>query len=728
MIEEKIKKVVVIGSGVMGGAIAAQIANSKTNVVLLDLKSTDADDPSKIARAAKDELLKTKPAPLSHYSSASFIQVGNLDDDLEAIKDADLIIEVIVEKLDIKHKLYKKIAPYINKDAILASNTSTLPLRALAKGVAAELLERFYITHFFNPPRYMELLELVSPSAHDAKMRDFHKKELSDFLERRLGKRVIHCNDTPGFIANRIGCFLLEMAVRAAIERELNPIIIDKIASKYFAFPSTGIFGLYDLIGHDVMNLISKSLTKELPDSDHYNRILQENKLLTALLDSARIGRKAGAGFYKMVKTDGKKDMHFLRFADDSYISSEDAKLPYLPSDAKEFLASKSPYSQYFAHIMQEYFNYAASIIPEVTENPLDIDDAMQLGYAMKYGPFQLSSVMPPELNITANNSTINAAIKDNSAKMAAKLSKPVYDKSVCGSAVYGSSAYGKSVYESDVTKINLTDSGYCLRLSSKMGVLSKPLFEDIIRAIDLAEDNNKPLYIISDAPIFSAGADLKIFLSEIEGGNFDNISKLIKLGQQAMMRLKYAQIDITSAAYGLALGGGAEILLHSRNLILHQNINAGLVEISVGLIPGWGGTKEMFLRGADSTERLHQNISNIIFHRKSSSAEYFNEEYMLNAQVNMNQRYLFEEAVAMNKRPCLQKNRGKIILPKLNLLSVSREQKELDKLQRTVLERFQEIIDRGEHSEEDLLIFEHDIFMDLCKMQYARERIAKVL
>lgn len=711
----KIEKVVVIGSGVMGSAIAAQIANSKTHVVLLDLPSETGNDRSSIARTAKDKLLSTRPAPLSHFSNANYITVGNLDDNLEEISDADLVIEAIIEKLSIKHNLYEKISKYLaDNNALLASNTSTLPLQDLVKGAPKSLRSRFYITHFFNPPRYMELLELVSPANED-KQSKANTTRLTNFIEQKLGKRVINCKDTPGFIANRIGCYFLELSVRKAIEEALKPVIIDKIAQKYFAFPSTGIFALYDLIGHDVMELISKSLTSSLQNSDPYNGIDLSNPTLKHLKDKGNIGKKSGAGFYKIDKISDsngktKKVTYQLGLTDMNYHDVSNAVFPNLPSTVEDFLQADNEYSRYFKYIMQAYFSYCVSLIPSVTDNISDIDDAMKLGYGMKLGPFELFAKMPKAIqeSITINPKT-QRLLTDSEKNTKTRSSENI-------------------ISQNDSALLVEKKDGYFFLLQSKMGTLNADIFNALINAIDIAEKNKKNLYIGSNAAVFSAGADLNYFYEKISNKEFNDISALIKLGQRALMRLKYSTTNIVVAASGLALGGGAEIILHSRNKILHQNINAGLVEVSVGLIPGWGGTKEMFMCGILDHDTLLENISNIIFSRKATSAEYFNEQYHTNCAINMNLRLLFEEAVSMDKKPCLAKDLDKLQIHKINLQDLKTEPCKFDKLQLDLIDFFQEIINTQTYSEDELLRLEHDKFIELCKAPYSIERIARVL
>ena len=395
----RINKVCVIGSGVMGSGIAAQVANSRTKVLLLDIVDEKSDNPSSIASVAYQKLLEQKPAPLSHPSFASYITVGNLRDDLTRVKECDLIIEVIVEKLEIKHSLYEKLIPYLKEDSVIASNTSTLPLAKLKEKLPSDVKNRFIITHFFNPPRYMELLEVISDENND---KDLLYK-CTEFIRQQLGKTIIPCNDTPGFIANRIGCFLLEMTTRKAIEQNLNPVVIDQIFTKLLGFPNTGIFGLYDLIGHDVMALISKSLTSALNANDKYHEICTKSEILSVLSGKGYLGRKAGMGFYKITKQDGQTHKQIFDFKTLDYV---DIKVEETPKTIGELLNNKNNYSDFFKEILTSFFTYVMGLVPEISNSIEDIDLAMKLGYSLKYGPFQLIELMPKDFKESLGGAT----------------------------------------------------------------------------------------------------------------------------------------------------------------------------------------------------------------------------------------------------------------------------------------------------------------------------------
>ncbi|WP_341763884.1 3-hydroxyacyl-CoA dehydrogenase/enoyl-CoA hydratase family protein [Candidatus Tisiphia endosymbiont of Beris chalybata] len=775
-----IQKVCVIGSGVMGSAIAALIANSSCHVVLLDIASNNPNDRNAVVKKAIDNIQKQRPPSLSHPSKLAFIKIGNLEDDLQLITECDLVIEVIIEQIDIKYKLYNKIIPYLKNDTILASNTSTLPLKQLKEKMPDSVKSRFVITHFFNPPRYMELLELITDQTVDPVAID----KITSFLTVNLGKTIVKSNDTPGFIANRIGCYLLELVVRTAIKANLNPVIIDKIFTNLLKLPNTGIFGLYDLIGHDVMKLISTSLVNSLPMNDQYRKIYIPTPVLEKMIAKNLIGRKGLGGFYRLsvinkVKT--KEVINFLdlsytpidflpkskreeelleetkpaasaradmreeqrqvsttRLADryelqetsillsDDFAARRDGAKPIdnrraMSNDAcnfiseeyiNELLDSDSIYGQFFKSILVEFYLYLTSLIPEVTDNIYDIDKAMRLGYSWKLGPFELLYNIKDGFEWLKKEATIR------------NLPLPKYIANNHYQTI------DRSKFQ--VARINLQESQILLKndgaqaflyqdrlvfsMSTKMNCLNEDVFILLLEAIDLAEQREKDLYIVPLTDNFSAGADLKLVAHYIKTNNFAKLDGLLELGQQAMMRLKYSRINIISCAVGFALGGGCEILLHSDFILANQELNAGLVEVSRGLVPGFGGIKEMFYRAKGNEDRLIKNITNILTANKTSSADYFILDYgITSAQINMNKQLIFSEALQLNLPNKVVKVDKKITLPQI-ILSEKLDVSQYDELQIWLLDRFQEIIAMQEIDEQGILDQERKIFLELAQ------------
>lgn len=706
MASGEIKKICVIGSGVMGSGIAALVANSSHQVVLLDIVSNDPYDRNAIVKKAIENIQKQHPVPLSHTSKLDFITIGNLEDDLQLISECDLIIEVIIEKIEIKHQLYNKITPYLKDNAIIASNTSTLPLRKLKEQVSDNIKSRFVIAHFFNPPRYMELLELVVDPSVNSEVID----RISRFLTVKLGKTIVKCNDTPGFIANRIGCYLLELVVRKAIKENLNPVIIDKIFTSLLKLPSTGIFGLYDLIGHDVMKLISKSLTSSLSADDHYHKIYTQTPILDQMIEKNLIGRKGDGGFYRMSKIDGVKTKEIINFSNLSYKAVEDYKVEY--NSLNDLLNDNGIYGKFFQDILLEFYLYLTSLIPSVTDNIYDIDKAIRLGYSWKIGPFELLHNLPNGFDWLQKQATIRHL------PLTEYLINNRY-KNIDASKFYTNRINLQdtiSILNNDAGKLFIYQDRLIFSINSKMNTLSEDVFNLLLEAVDIAEERKQDLYIVPLIDHFSAGADLKFMSHCIENKDFAKLEQFLRLGQKAMMRLKYSKVNIISCALGVALGGGCEILLHSDFIVANQELNAGLVEVSVGLAPSWGGIKEMIYRANGNKDKLVKNLGNIITYNKSSSADYFISDYdITHAQINMNKQLIAFEAFNLKIPKKVQKLSDRITLPQI-ILSDELDISGYNDLQIWLLSKFQDIIAMKEVSEQELLELERKIFLEIVQ------------
>ena len=705
--KNKIKKVCVIGAGVMGSGIAALIANSSHQVLLLDIASNDPSNRNAIAKKALDAMPSRHPAVLSHPSKLKYITIGNLEDDLKLITECDLIIEVVIEKLAIKHQIYEKIAPYLHQDAILTSNTSTLPLKSLKEKLPDTIKSRFVISHFFNPPRYMELLELVIDDIVSKEAID----RISDFLVNDLGKTIVKCNDTPGFIANRVGCYLLELVVSKAIQANLNPVVIDSIFTKLFKFPSTGVFGLYDLIGHDVMKLISDSLVDSLPSSDDYKKVYQHSPTLEKMMKNNLIGRKGLGGFYRMSVINGVKNKEVINLVDLSY--GPIGSVPEEFNSINELLSSDSVYGRFFQEVIARFYLYITSLIPSVTDNVYDIDMAMELGYSWKIGPFELLvryidggfDWLKKQASLT------NAALPEyitNESYKTIDIKKFHPNRDMLNTS--------KVLLENNSAQLLLHNDRLVFTINTKVGCLDEGVFNLLLKATDLAEGKGQDLYIYPSANYFSAGADLKLFTDYLRNKDFTKLDEFLKLGQKTMMRLKYSGVNIVSCPVGFALGGGCELLLHSDFIVANQELNAGLVEVGLGVVSSWGGIKEMFLRAGNNKEKLLRNLRNIIEQNKSSSAEYFIDYYdITNATVNMNKHLILDEALNLKLPKKIKRPEEVITLPALSL-SEELDVTKYDELQIWLISKFQDIISMKTIDEQRLLHFERELFLELAK------------
>ena len=375
-----IKNVVVIGSGTMGSGIAAQLCNANISVTLLDLKT-------EISEKAKKKIFESKPPLLIDKSKIDNIKVGNTEENFDIVKKADWVIEAVVERIDIKHNLYEKILKVRKKDSIISSNTSTIPLKVLSAKMSDEDKGDFCITHFFNPVRYMGLLEIVSENINDVKKINF----LKSFCEDNLGKGVIICKDTPGFLGNRVGVYAMQVAMTEAIKMKLNIEEADAVFGKPMGIPKTGIFGLYDLIGIDLMADVLKSLLKELPASDVFHEVAKEVSLIKNLIKTGYTGRKGKGGFYRINKKDGKKVLEAINLNSGDYFPSKKIDLNIDEKvGLKELVSRNDKYGKYAWIVISKIILYASSLIPNVTKDYNNIDEAMRLGFNWTKGPFEM--------------------------------------------------------------------------------------------------------------------------------------------------------------------------------------------------------------------------------------------------------------------------------------------------------------------------------------------------
>ncbi len=613
----EINKVAVIGSGVMGAAIAAHIANSGTPVLLLDIVPEGTDDRSSLAKSAVEKLLKTDPAPLTHKRNAKKITAGNLEDDLDKLADVDWIIEVIIERLDIKQSLYKKIDAVRKQGSVVSSNTSTLPLNHLVKDMPEAFQKDFMITHFFNPPRYMRLLELVGGNARPEAV-----EAIRQFCDVRLGKGVVDCKDTPGFIANRIGIFWLTAAVNHAIEQNISIETADAVMSRPVGIPKTGVFGLLDLIGIDLMPLIAKSFADTLDPSDTYLKIYTEHPLVTKMIADGYTGRKGKGGFYRLNTEGGKKVKESIHLQTGDYAPSNKPRLESVAA-AKAGLNSLVTHpdegGKYAWSVLRDTLLYAASLVPEISDDIASIDEAMRLGYNWKYGPFELIDKLthegtsgaawfaqalekegrevPAILKAASNNPLYmpKNGVLNHSDLQGNYVPLPVSDDAYMLADVKRRS---KPITKNPSACLwDLGDGIACLEFTTKMNSLDPLSMEMIQTSIEIVKKGYKGLVIANDSDNFCAGANIGLALFAANTASWKTLSTFIKQGQDTYMALKYAPFPVVSAPSGLALGGGCEILLHSDAVQAHIELYTGLVEVGVGLIPGWGGCKEMLYR-----------------------------------------------------------------------------------------------------------------------------------
>lgn len=613
-----ISKVAVIGSGVMGSGIAAQCANAGLDVVLMDIKVEGKD----LAKDAVARMLKTDPAPFMHKSNAKRIKTGNLDDDLEMLGDCDWIIEVVLEDLKIKHATYEKLQKHRKKDSIVSSNTSTIPLHKLVEGQPDAFAKDFMITHFFNPPRYMRLLELVVGE----KTRKDAAEIIREICDVRLGKGVVQCNDTPGFIANRLGVYWLTAGVNEAINLGVSIEVADAVLSKPVGIPKTGVFGLIDLVGIDLMPKLSDSLMSTLAKDDPYRDLFVDHKFVHGMIEAGYTGRKGKGGFFRLNPDapKGAKEKQALainadKFDESQYHKADKPKLASVDAGKqglKAVVTTDDEGGKYAWAVLSKTLAYAAYLVPEIADTIFDVDEGMKLGYNWKKGPFEMMDDLGPAWLATKLEEEGIAV-----PELLKKVGDGTFYRIEDGKRQYfGTDGKYHDVVRPDGVLLlrdiklasepvmkngsasvwDIGDGVLCFEHTTKMNTFDEQIFEMLHKCIKEIGDGSgeyKSLVIYNEAAHFSAGANLGIALFTINIGMWPQVEQFIAGGQKCFMALKYAPFPVVSAPSGMALGGGCEILLHSDHVQAHAETYCGLVEVGVGIIPGWGGCKEMILR-----------------------------------------------------------------------------------------------------------------------------------
>ncbi len=628
-----VKKVAVLGAGVMGAQIAAHCVNARVPVVLFDLPAKEGPKNGIVMRAIEN-LKKLSPAPLGNKDHAALIEVANYEDDLDVLKGCDLIIEAIAERMDWKHDLYKKVAPHIAPNAIFASNTSGLSITALSEGFDAELKSRFCGVHFFNPPRYMHLVELIPTVATKPEILD----QLEGFLTTTLGKGVVRAKDTPNFIANRVGIFSMMATMYEAQKFGLPVDVVDDLTGSKLGRAKSATFRTADVVGLDTMGHVMKTMQDNL-QSDPFYPIYKTPELLDKLISAGALGQKTGAGFYKKVgkdilRFDGEKGDYVPSTgkADDLVVRILKEKDP--AKKMKALRESTNPQAQFLWSIFRDTFHYIAVHLETIADNARDIDFALRWGFGQKNGPFegwqaagwkQVADWIKEDID--AGKALCNAPLpawvfdgrdgvhtQEGSWSPAKKTyvgrsTLPVYQRQAFRASVLGDNAAngataGTTVFEDESVRIwHQNDDVLVLSLKTKMHVLGPGVIVGLAKAIEEAEKNYKGLVIWSadaaEGGAFSAGADLQAMLPVFMSGGVKAIEPEVAKLQQAHQALKYANVPVVAAVAGLALGGGCELMMHAAKRVASIESYIGLVEVGVGLIPAGGGLKEAAVRAA---------------------------------------------------------------------------------------------------------------------------------
>ena len=634
-----VRKVAVLGAGVMGAQIAAHCVNAKVPVLLFDLPAKEGPK-SGIALKAIENLKKLNPAPLGNKDDAQFIEAANYDEHLELLRGCDLVIEAIAERLDWKHDLYRKVAPFIAEDAIVASNTSGLPIARLAEVLDATLAARFCGVHFFNPPRYMHLVELIATPATRSDILD----NLETFLTSTLGKGVVRAKDTPNFIANRVGIFGMLATIREAAKYGIPYDVVDDLTGSKLGRAKSATFRTADVVGLDTMAHVIKTMQDTLPASiDPFAEHFATPPVLKALVDKGALGQKTGAGFYR-------KEGKAIKVLDPSkgeYVDgggkADDLIVRILkkkdPAERMKLLRETDhPQARFLWAIYRDAFHYIAVHLASIADTARDVDFALRWGFGWQTGPFetwqaagwkQIAEWVKADIDAGEALSSaplpdwvFNGPVADGGGVhtpggswspvrgvFMPRAQLPVYARQIVRASLLGESTVsghtvGVTLHEDADGRIWRMDQGAAaevlvVSIKSKMHAIGPGVIANLLKAVELAEREYRGLVIWSPDEPFSVGADLNAMLPVFMSGGVKAIGEAEKQMQDALMRLKYAQVPVISAISGMALGGGCELALHSARRVANLESYIGLVEVGVGLIPGAGGLKEGALHAA---------------------------------------------------------------------------------------------------------------------------------
>lgn len=613
-------KVAVIGAGVMGAGIAAQVANAGVPCLLLDIVPEGAEDRNQLAEGARQRLLKSNPAALMHKRNLDLIEAGNIEDDIERLGECDWIIEAVIEKQVVKQALYSKIDAVRRRGAIVSSNTSTLPLASLVEGMPPAFAEDFFITHFFNPPRYMRLLEIVAGPTSDAGS----LRRLRAFAEERLGKGVVLCKDTPGFIANRLGIYWLQCSVVSALDMGVTVEEADSVIGRPMGIPKTGVFGLLDMVGLDLMPHVLGSMADSLPAEDDFHAIYRKPELIEKMIAEGYTGRKGKGGFYRLKPGDKAKVKEAVDLASGAYAKAKRPKLKSVTASKKGGLQALLTHPDkgglYGWQVLSRTLCYALNLLPEAAESIADVDEAMRLGYNWKYGPFELIDRLGP--------SWFRARLEEEGREVPPLLvavGDGRFYRVDRGQLQYFAGVGGYRPLErpegvlllADIKRgkqplarnksASLWDIGdgiACLEFHSRMNSLNPLTLRMINQSVRVVRNGFKGLVVYNEASNFSVGANIYLASLAARFGAWFVIRGLLRKGQESYANLKQAPFPVVAAPSGMALGGGCELLLHSDAVQAHAETYVGLVEAAVGFVPGWGGCKEMIWRWAAAEDR----------------------------------------------------------------------------------------------------------------------------
>ena len=703
----KIIKVGVIGAGTMGAGIAGQVANAGIEVWLLDLP-TEGENVNSLAQRGLERLRDPDMPGIMSKEAEELIHLGNTRDNFNELTECDWIAEAVVERLDIKQALYKKLHDSCKESAIITSNTSTIPISLLTEGMPQDFCERFAITHFFNPVRFMRLLELVRGEQTRQDVMD----TLDVFCESMLGKGVVPCSDTPGFLANRVGVFAIQCALHKAFEYNLSPTEADAFFGRPLGLPKTGVFGLYDLIGIDLMADVAKSLENILPENDEFHKYAAPIEFVSNMIANGQTGNKNDQGFYKQV---GDEKM-VIDLSNGNYVEHKRLKTSLLEDAEKTgvtaIISDQSKYGLFIWDVLSETLSYAASLVPEVTEDVTQIDDAMKLGYNWVKGPFELID----EIGIDYFIKRLKNSARDVPDFLENSLNNKFYTSSNSILSTLTSSGELKPIIRpkgvlrfsearQTLTPINSNESASwfeyegaaIVEFHSKANALDTQSLDMISDAVTASENKGlRGVIIHNDFQHFSCGVSLWSVRNCFEKNDFDSLDDFLAYFQNTMLQMRDSNLPVIAAPVGMSIGGGFEVVLHADHVVSHANSVMGLVESFVGVVPAGGGCKEMLYRWTeklnDTQKGAWKSFMNIGLGRKANSPQ---------------------EADALSmRRPgdTFQMNRDRILNAALSSIDITKKVGKRKPLALSGAEHYQEMLEWLEVNHKKGMLTPHDV------------------
>ncbi len=644
----QINRVAVLGAGVMGATIAAHLANAGIDVLLLDIVPRELSEEeekqglslespqvrNRIANAGLKGLLQMKPAPFYLQDYAARISTGNFDDDLEKLRDCDWVIEVVIEHMSIKKDLLTKLVPHLTERTVLSTNTSGLSINEMAEILPPDISKNFLVTHFFNQPRYMRLLEIVPSRYTDPAL----VEEMADFISRRLGKGIVYAKDTPNFIANRIGVFAIFKGIEHMLALDMTVEEVDSVAGPATARPKSAAFRTADLVGIDTLAHICKNTYELLPE-DEGRETFKVPEFMEKMIKQGLLGNKSKQGFYKKEQVDGQRQIYYYDYTDGEFKPAEKPKFASVtavkmvddPAQKVRTVVSGQDKGAEFAwRSLRDTLIYTVNRIPEIADDIVNIDNAMKLGFNGEIGPFEMLDAIgletfvkraekdgvdvPESLKGVATFYRYNETGQQEYYDLLEKAYHPVPRQEDQVNLQILKKAGGVVEKTSNCSLIDLGDGVFGLEFHTKMNAISGDILAMTHKALKRAEEEGIGLVIGNQGTNFSVGANLMLLAVALAEGAYEDIDLVVRAFQKATMAVKYAKVPVVAAPFGMTLGGGCEFSLHADAINAHAETYMGLVEIGVGLLPAGGGTKEMCLRAVALASSYDTDVTPFIF------------------------------------------------------------------------------------------------------------------